>query len=149
MDDKVFLTPHFIRFVKIKTASFFIDEFNIPEDVIFKIDFNRTYNIIATQNIAIINLKVTYTIPSGTEVPRMVLDCVVHNVFEIENIIDFIDKKSGMVKLPLSILSSLVGLSATHARAIISVHTAGTAFGETLIPVVNPEELTKALFDEA
>jgi hypothetical protein len=147
MDDTKLLTPHFINVKKIKTISLFLDEYNIPQDVIFKIDFNRTYNIDVTQNLVALNLGVTYSIPNGESSNRKVLECFIHNLFEVENIKAFVDEH-GVVKLPLDMLSSLVGLSISQSRAVLSIHTAGTAFGETLIPVINPIEFTKKLFDE-
>ena len=147
MESRTLLNPHFIKVIKIKVVSLFIDEFNIPEDVTFKVDFDKTYYVDVNTNLVIINLNIVYSIPIDEQQNRKVLDCIVHNAFEVENIKDFVDEK-GVVNLPLDLLSSLVGLSLTHSRAVISIHSAGTALGDTLIPVVNPIDFTKALFEE-
>jgi hypothetical protein len=148
MKEPKLLSPHKISVRKIKTISLYIDEFNIAVDAIFKIDFNRQYYVVEEQDVIILNLEVKYSVPNGELERRPVLQCMIHNAFEVENVKEFRDE-SNLVKLPLDLLASLVGMAVTHARAIISVHTAGTALGDTLLPVINPVEFTKALFDEA
>jgi hypothetical protein len=137
--------PHSIIVKRIKALSFFINEFDIPKDVLFKVDFNQQFRINAPSDLIFIDLKVWYSIPTDDNQNRIVLDCVVQNVFEVTNLNIF--KKDGHVILPNEILVSLVGLAITHTRAVVAINTSGTVFQDTLIPVVNPIEATKAFFN--
>ena len=132
---------------KIKTISLHLDEFDIPEDVIFKIDFSRTFNVDLKQELFFLNFEVRYSIPKDEFKKREVLKCEILNVFGVEGLNGFIGE-NGIIKFPIELLSSIVGLAITHCRAILSIYTAGTPLGETLLPVVNPTEVAKLLFEE-
>ena len=72
----------------------------------------------------------------------------VANVFKVENLASFL-VNSNKLNLPANVLATMLGLSISHTRALLARNTAGTPFGEFYIPIVNPNELAKRLFNKS
>jgi hypothetical protein len=131
---------------RIKILSFFIDENDIPEKVLFKVDFNQQFVVDVKSKLVFTILKVWYSIPTGENDNRIVLDCRVQNIFEIANIDDYL-LPDGKVLFPNEVLINITSMSITHTRAVLAIQTSGTIFGDTLVPVVNPVDATMAFFN--
>jgi hypothetical protein len=139
------LPQHFISVKRIKCRYFFIDEFNVPLETIFKVEFNHNLMVDAKSDLIFFDLKAWYSLPNQDNSNRIVMECVVQNIFEVSNLSAFI-QPAGNVLLPNRLLITLTGMVITHSRAVIALNTAGTPFQDTLLPVVDPVEATKAFF---
>ncbi|MEO6978427.1 MAG: hypothetical protein ABI113_08610 [Mucilaginibacter sp.] len=147
MEEPTQLTTPLINVKRIKSRYFSIDEFNIANDAVFKVEFSHVLMIDSVANLIFFDLKVWYSIPQNENQNRVVLDCLVQNIFEVANIKSF-KQDDGMIKLPNEILINIVSMAITHTRAVVAINTAGTVFQDTLIPVVDPVEATMAFFKE-
>jgi len=142
MDETIKITG--ISTKRIKTLSVFIDENNIPEGEFFKLDFQHKIQIVTAINLVFFDLKVWFSLPDDN---RTVLNCVVQNIFEIPNIKEYI-QPDGQINLPNQTLVTIVSLAISHTRALLSIHTAGTVFQDTLIPVLDPVKVTMQFFKD-
>lgn len=147
MEEPTHLTTPSINVKRIKSRYFSIDEFNIANDAIFKVEFSHVLMVDSAANLIFFDLKVWYSIPQNNTQNRVVLDCLVQNIFEVANIESF-KQDDGKIKLPNEILINIVSMAITHTRAVVAINTAGTVFQDTLIPVVDPIEATMAFFKE-
>jgi hypothetical protein len=145
MNEPTFLSQPSITVRRIKVLSFSMDEINIAEDALFKVDFNQQFSFNLEDNLAFTVLKVWYSVPMTENDPRIVLECQTQNIFQVPNMKDFV-KPDGTVLFPNDVLINITSMSITHSRAAIALQTAGSVFGDTLIPVVNPVEATMAFF---
>jgi hypothetical protein len=147
MEEPTHLTTPLINVKRIKSRYFSIDEFNIANDAIFKVEFSHVLKVDSIANLIFFDLKVWYSIPENGNQNRVVLECLVQNIFEVANIKSF-KQGDGKVNLPDEILINIVSMAITHTRAVVAINTAGTVFQDTLIPVVDPVEATKAFFKD-
>lgn len=77
--------------------------------------------------------------------PALLVDFHVENIFEVSNLIQFRNKDEIMI-LPPKLITSIVGLSLSHGRALLSKNTAGTRWQDILLPVTNPEDVAKSFY---
>ncbi|MCD4794679.1 MAG: hypothetical protein K8R54_15695 [Bacteroidales bacterium] len=71
------------------------------------------------------------------------------NIFYIPNLVQYENKTNpDMFNLPDAMLITIVSLSITHARALISRNAKGTKFEDIYLPIFNPADLTKNLFSK-
>lgn len=132
---------------RIKILSFTINEQGVPPNTEFVMNFQQITQFNIDSNLLFFTLTVFSNI-DGENIINPVLKLEVQNVFEIPNLKDYI-KNGTEVKLPANNLLSIVSLSITHARALLSDRTAGTIFQDSLLPIVNPIDATNTFFPGA
>jgi len=79
------------------------------------------------------------------EEPEILVDFQVENIFEVSNLIQFRNKDEIMI-LPPKLITSIVGLSLSHGRALLLKNTSGTRWQEIVLPVTNPEDVAKYFY---
>jgi hypothetical protein len=73
---------------------------------------------------------------------------IVQNVFMVKDVRRMIDPKNREVlNMPDGVLSTLLGISISHSRALLAQSAMGTSFQDIYIPLVNPDQLAKELFN--
>lgn len=68
----------------------------------------------------------------------------VQNVFQVEKVIRFVEDED--LYLPHMLISTLVGLSLSHTRALFSKSIDGTAYNNIVLPIINPVEFSRKVF---
>lgn len=134
---------------RIKTVNFFLDESGLPTDALYRVDFKHQFHANSSADLVALELEVIFTLDNKEDNSKnkIVLDCTVQNVFEIQGLSNFIEGTNN-VRLPNETIISFVSLSVSHTRAIMAMLTAGTFFQENLLPIINPVEMAKAFFPE-
>lgn len=70
----------------------------------------------------------------------------VSNVFFVENLQEFKKEDGTTYDIPDNGLVTMLSLSISHTRALLSKNTQGTVYASFLIPIVNPVEIMKQIF---
>ncbi len=134
-----------IGITKIKDFAFTINEsLYRGEKEPVSIDFENNISLKKEENQLSLIFGVVYYYPD-TPSNTVLLTAKIENVFLIENLNKFVDAK-GDITFPRQMWVTIVSLSVTHARALIAKNCAGTVLQSTLLPIVNPVELTTNLF---
>lgn len=89
-------------------------------------------------------LRVAYVLP---ETKKEFIQSDIQTVYEIENIQEFVDK-NGVPDLPSNVLIFICSSSIAHARALIAVSLAGTAYNETILPIMDTVAVAKYFFGD-
>jgi len=95
-------------------------------------------------NLVNFTIRVFYHYPEHSQ-QEVLAEVQVENLFEVQDLQKFMTN-TGIVILPNVLISSIVGISLSHARALLSKNTAGTSFQEIIIPITNPTEVAKFFF---
>lgn len=131
-----------IKVKRIKDFIFFVNEPNYKKELSNKI-LVRFQHRLEVNTMVHFTLRTVFFYPGKQE--EMVSDLHVENVFEIENIGQYLNKK-GKYNLPYQILSIIVNLSISHSRALLQKNLAGTVCQELMIPILDADEITKSFF---
>jgi hypothetical protein len=75
---------------------------------------------------------------------EILIEINVQNLFKVENLKNYITENN-QLKLPQEAIITLTSLSISHSRALLAKNTAGTAFQDTLLPIMNPVEVATSL----
>jgi len=67
----------------------------------------------------------------------------ISNIFEINNLNEFVNEKENSLNLPDSFEASIIGISLSHTRAIFVTKCAGTFLQNAVMPILNPTEFLK------
>lgn len=133
------------QIARIRTTGFKLNEYNIRPDepqrsIKLELQHRTEFNI--GTNILSITIR-CYLHYEGELTPENILaDIEVENLFVVEELYKHV--KDGQEDLPAEIWVSMFGLSVSHTRALVSERIAGTILTNTIIPIINPVELTKA-----
>lgn len=71
----------------------------------------------------------------------------VSTVFKIENLISYKEPDKDVLNLPDALLVSMLSISISHTRAILAKNTVGTSLADFYIPLINPTEVAKKVFN--
>lgn len=132
---------------KIKEFGFYINDFLIQDaslPVQFEIGIQLSFTL--ETNTVYMMVRVYEHYPDAPA-DQILADLQVQHIFEITELYKFQTGPSQLV-LPEEMINSLVSLSVSHTRALLSKHTAGTALQDNILPIVNPEALSKQFFPE-
>lgn len=91
-------------------------------------------------------IKVDYSLKSKSTGLSYV-QIKVSNLFRISNLKDYSTKDKAHVTLPDATLITMLSLSISHTRALLAKNTAGTTLEQYLLPIVNPTEIAKQIFN--
>ncbi|MFN6946284.1 MAG: hypothetical protein ACK4ND_15145 [Cytophagaceae bacterium] len=128
-----------IKVLKISQQEFFIDEekkiLNSEEEIVFTMSSSIGFD--KKEEAVSISILVDF---SDKNSGKSMLKGVVRTIFHVEGLNRLQIKNADSYDIPDNIMTMLLSLSVTHARAILATHTNGTAHSELLIPIINPAE---------
>lgn len=131
---------------KVKQISFGIDETaEAPDagDLIVNIEQNLSFS--EKDDTVVLLLNITF---SSKSAEKVLMNGIVQNVFVLKDLKRMVNKeRPDMLNLPEAVLSSLLSVSISHSRALMAQSAMGTAFQDLYIPLVNPDQLVKELFN--
>jgi hypothetical protein len=135
-----------IAIKRVKLLSFGIDESaELPDADDLIVNMEKDFSFSEKDNTVVLLLNITF-LSETTE--RMLMNGIVQNVFTIKDLKRFVDPGNpAVVKLPENILSMLLSISVSHSRALMAQSAMGTALQDVYIPLVNPDQMAKELFD--
>lgn len=139
--------PFQIAIKKVKMLSFGIDESNeLPavEDINIQIEQNLSF--FTKDDTLVLLLNITF---SSKSTERIWMNGTVQNVFTIKDLRRMVDPKNpDLLNIPDNMLSTLLSISISHSRALVAQNAMGTAFQDIYVPLVNPEQVAKELFNQ-
>jgi hypothetical protein len=131
---------------RIKQLSFGIDEsaeVPIADDIIVNIEQNLSFSV--KDETIVLLLNITY---SSKATERMLMNGIVQNVFILKDLKRMVDAGNpDVLNLPDSVLLTLLSISISHSRALLAQSAMGTSLQDIYIPLVNPDQLAKELFN--
>lgn len=137
-------TPEFkFAILRIKDLKFNVNEhFFIPNKSV-QINLLQTLGFNAPSETVNLTLDAFMHYTDGKP-EETVIEISVQNLFKIENLSAFITDNN-QLKLPPEAIITLTSLSISHTRALLAKNTSGTAFQDTLLPIMNPVEVAQSL----
>lgn len=130
---------------RVKDTSFYINEklfINSPEKVI-KIDLRQTFGINIQLNLIEFTLIIFLHYEDAPPEEKLV-EIEVQNVFEVLDLKKYIIKDG--IHLPDALLISIISMSISHGRALLSKNLGGTVFQEIILPITDPVEVAAHFF---
>ena len=135
---------------RIKEFGFFINEKLFAQnqqqnqDEILKIDIALQLSFTIETNLVFLLVRVHYYFPDST--PGEVLSEIqVQNVFEFPELKKFQTGPSEII-LPPNVITTIVGLSISHTRALFAKNISGTLLQENMMAIVDPTAIAKHFF---
>lgn len=127
-------------------------EFMVNESVELdpKVDFKFTVDItpVVEQDSILFGITVIYV--NATKKDELLREKVM-TIFSIKDMKSRTQVSSDgkpLVDLPEKLWISMFSISFTHTRALLAKSSAGTRFGQMLLPIINPEEQFRKLFGQ-
>jgi|GEM_PF-1729717 len=136
--------PISIAVKRVKEIFFSINEqLFIPDpDKIVRIELGERIGFNIEGDLVNFILRIYYHYLDASEV---LVDMQVENLFQVGNLKDYLTK-DGIVLLPPNLITSIVGISLSHGRALMFKNTIGTRWEEIVLPVTNPENVAKYFY---
>lgn len=131
---------------KIKEVEFFVnEEIEIANPPIANIKFELTTNIILDDK-SIEMLLTTYFVDQNQG--NIFMKIKTSNVFLFQELSNFHNPENNEFNIPDNVLVTFLSLSISHSRALLAKNALGTKFADLYIPIVNPSEILKQLFNK-
>jgi hypothetical protein len=141
------IKPFQIAIKKVKQLSFGIDETaEVPaaDDINVLIEQNLSFS--TKDDILVLLLNITF---SSKTSEKIWMNGIVQNVFTLKDMRRMVDpKKPDVLNIPDTLLTTILGISISHSRALLAQSAMGTIFQDIYIPLVNPELVAKELFNQ-
>lgn len=139
----------YISVTAIRDMGFFLNESQFVADKQARVEFKHVTSFNIESNIVVFNLECTFYYSDVERTPENNLVLInVQNIFTVLNLKEYISDKNLLV-LPQIGFLTIVGLSVSHCRALLASHTAGTMYQQTILPIINPADMTKSFFPQA
>ena len=91
----------------------------------------------------LINVEVTVKVFLDVEKKIELGNLKIGNIFNVKDLNLFYDAKENKLDLPVNFEATLIGISISHARAILMTKCAGTFLQNAMLPVMNPMDFLK------
>jgi hypothetical protein len=136
---------------RIKQFSFYMNEMLFAQkqsekkERLVKIEIAIKLSFTIETNLVFLMCRVFYHVPESSEQHNVIADIQVQNVFEVSDLKQFQINPSEIL-LPPSAISTIVGLSISHTRALLANNIAGTLIQENLIDIIDSTHLAKHFF---
>ena len=129
---------------RIKEISFQIrEDLLIDESKPIKIEIGQTLTFAVDLGLVSLALRFYYHFQEQRE--PILVNMEVQNVFEVPNLERFIISGSEL-RLPSVTIANMVGLSISHARALLAKQLAGTVIQDHLPFIVDPKDVARHFF---
>jgi hypothetical protein len=130
---------------KIKEIEFFVDEdITLANPAEIKFGFKVTLNLILEDKTAEMVLTAFF---SDKYQGNVFMRIKTSNVFLLLELADFHKSENDKFNIPDNVLVTLLSLSISHTRALLAKNAIGTKFADLYIPIVNPVDVFKSLFN--
>jgi hypothetical protein len=131
----------------IKELEFMINE---SVDLDPKVDFKFTVDIAPVIEKESILISITVVYVNTTKKEELLREKVmtIFSIKDMKSRTKFSTDGKPMVDLPEKLWISMFSISFTHTRALLAKSSAGTRFGQMLLPIINPEEQFRKLFGQ-
>jgi hypothetical protein len=133
------IKPVYIAVKRIKDIYFSINEqLFVPDpNKIVKIELGQRIGFALEHNLVNFILRIFYHYVGD---PEILVDTQVENLFEVSDLRDYLTK-DGIIILPADLITSIVGISLSHGRALMCKNTIGTKWEEVILPITNPRDV--------
>ena len=137
---------------KIKTVAFFIEEklYRSGEDDKLNHIFQHAIDINVEKELIIFTLRCFYSYSDLGDDFKLI-DLHVATTFYIKNLESYLIKKeNGLADFTITenVWATIVGLSVSHLRAMLSINVAGTIYQDFIIPIIpDALEFTRRLMN--
>jgi len=136
----------FVTVKRIKEIFFSINE-SLLDDLskTIKIDMGQEFGFVLEDNLVGLTLRMFYHYPNDLQ--NYLAEINVQNIFEIENLKHFLVNETE-IRLPPETITTIVGESIAHLRALLAKNLFGTALQEKLPTLVDPREVANYFYPQ-
>lgn len=135
-----------VKVKRIKEISFSINELLLDDpSKTIKIDMGQEFGFVLEDNLVGLTLRMFYHYPN--DLLNILAEINVQNIFEIENLKQFLINETE-IKLPEETITTIVGESIAHLRALLAKNLFGTALQEKLPPLVDHREVANYFYPQ-
>lgn len=144
-DEKREIVAAVMQIKRIKQLSFAMDE-SVFKGGRMQSSINLQYKFDVNIEKKFLNfiLRIAYMQP---ETMKEFIQSEVQTVYEIDNIQNFVDK-NGNPDFPSNVLIFICSSSIAHARALVAASLAGTAYNETILPIMDTVAVARLFFGD-
>ena len=138
-----------IKVVGIREIQFSIDDNYEGSATDLKINLNATFNVDTPNDRIKVEVGSRFYSEKNQEVSLIDFRCVTD--FGVSSLKEFEKTQAGgnaVTNLPQEILTTLLSIAFSHARAMLAVKTAGTKYTNTLLPIINPTDIIHHMFKQ-
>lgn len=131
---------------RVKDISFFVNE-RLYEDNPnrrIRIEMNQSSGISPNNNLFNLTLKVFLFYEDNPS--EFLAEIEVENVFIIADLEKYTEDGTG---IPGELLISMVSISISHVRALMSKNIAGSVYQTIIVPIMNPVDVARHFFPKA
>jgi hypothetical protein len=126
---------------RIKKLSFNVNESLVIPNAFFQSEIALQFGFSIESNLLDFTVDVYYHYPNNSD---KLASVSVQNFYEVPKLQQFL--KDGIIKLPSVLVAILVGMSISHTRAVFTVDLAGTKLNDSIMPVVDAEDVARHFF---
>jgi hypothetical protein len=138
--------PSFVKVKRIKEISFSINELLLDDpSKTISMDMGQEFGFVLEDNLIGLTLRMFYHYPNDLQ--NILAEINVQNIFEIENLKQFLINEAE-IKLPEETITTIVGESIAHLRALLAKNLFGTALQEKLPALVNPRKVARYFYPQ-
>jgi hypothetical protein len=129
---------------RVRDIKFLINEqlYVAGSDKIVKLELGERIGFSPEGNLVNFILRIFY---HYADQPEILVDFQVENIFEVTDLNQF-RNKDGVFVFPPLLISTIVGLSLSHGRALLAKNTAGTRWADIILPIANPEDVARYFY---
>lgn len=138
-----------IKVVSIREVQFSIDDNYKGDTADLKINLSATFNVDAPNDSIKVEVGSRFYSEKDQEVSLIDFRCVTD--FGVSSLKEFERtraEENAVTNLPQELLTTLLSIAFSHARAMLAIKTAGTKYSDTLLPIINPNDIIYHMFKQ-
>lgn len=126
---------------RIRETYFYINDASVKPNLLFQSEINLIFGYALDANLIDFTVSTHYHPIDSQE---KIAEITVQNMYEIPDLKQYL--QNDIIKLPILLLSILVGMSITHTRALFAKNLAGTSLSDSIMPMVDAEDVARHFF---
>lgn len=134
-----------IQISRIKQYSFTINEGIYKQNSTLDVRIDTKHSIDIDKSLMDITLRILFKYP---DLEDYCIQSEISNIFFVKDLLKYAVEGEENLAIPSKALVTMMSLSISHARALISSSVGGSLYNGIILPLVNPEEVAKQHFGE-
>lgn len=138
-----------IKVVGIREIQFSIDDKYKGGTADLKINLSATFDVDTPNDKIKVEVGSRFYSEKNEAVSLIDFRCVTD--FGVSTLEKFERKQTGenaVANLPQELLTTLLSIAFSHARAMLATKTTGTKYSDTLLPIINPTDIVHHMFKQ-
>ena len=138
-----------IKVTGIREVQFSINDSYVGNPADLKINLSAKFDVDAPNDSIRVEVGSRFYSEKQQEASLVDFRCVTD--FGVSPLKEFEPKQAeenAVTNLPQGLLTTLLSIAFSHARAMLASKTAGTKYSDTLLPIINPTDIINHMFEQ-